>query len=783
MEFKGLTNSEVNERIEKGQVNYTEKKIFKSTKEIILEHTLTYFNFINIILGLVVIYSGYYKNLTFLGVIFSNTVISIFQELQVKKVIDQLEVVTVKMVKTIRDGVLKEIAVDKLVKDDVIFVENGNQIGTDCKVLSSQGLELNESLLTGESEPIKKKVEDEILAGSFVVAGSGYAQVIRVGKENYVSTLVDKAKSKRRASSEMKTSIEKIIKVLSVAIVPIGLCLFYAQVNFASQGINEAIVHTVAGVVGMIPEGLVLLTSVTFILGVGKLARKNALVQEMEAIEALARVDVLCLDKTGTITTGDLVVDTIDCLNDYSIDRVTDIMGGIAHAFDDVNVTQKALIDYFEKKEYKVNGLIPFSSKRKYRAIEFDGEGKFVLGAPEYLTSNSEYLDKVNEYSQKGCRVLLLGKAETMDEDTGEVSGIEEMALITIKDCIRSDAREILKFFRKQNVDIKILSGDNPVTVSKVALDAGVEGAEHFIDANDLPEDHDALLEIVEENAIFGRIKPEQKQLIIKSLQDDGHVVGMVGDGVNDVLALKDADCGIAMASGSDAARQAAHIVLLDSDFGSMRNIVDEGRNIIANIERASTLYLNKTIYSALLSVAFVFLGSTYPFIPIQLTLISCLSIGVPSFFLALERNTLLDHEGFLVHVIKTALPTAVTIFIYVLFIRFFGTYIGWDSTLITTYYYLITSFVCFAVLWIVCLPLHPFRVAMNVILIAGYLGALLLFPEFFSVTPLLSDFRLIWIIPMCASSVPVIVGLKYLFHRIHSNYKNYRIFNSIQWK
>jgi len=770
MEYQGLNHHEVKERQKKGYINITDENISKTKKQIIFEHTFTYFNFLNIFLAIIIIFTGNIKNLTFIGVVFTNTIVGIIQEFRVKKVIDELVVVTVKKVKVIRDSKLLEIPVEELVIDDIIFVENGNQIGSDCVVLSSQGIEANEAMLTGESDAIKKQKGDELLAGSFLVSGSGYAKVIRVGKDNYATHLAHKAKHKHRASSEMKTAIEKIIKVLSIVIIPVGLILFYAQTR-TSQSLNEAIVHTVGGVIGMIPEGLVLLTSLSFIIGVGKLAKKKALIQEMEAIEALARVDVLCLDKTGTITTGDLKVEEVKCFNDYDQDYIYKIMGMIAHAFDDVNATQKALLSYFPKEDFKTLSLIPFSSERKYRAVEFKNEGAFVLGAPEFLLNDKSLLQEVEMYSKKGLRVLLLGRIKLLDEQQNKIGGLTPLAFIIIKDCIREEAIPTLKFFNKQEVDIKILSGDNPLTVSQVALQAGVKCADKYIDASTLPNDEEELRNVVEYYTVFGRVKPEQKQLIVKALQKNDHIVSMVGDGVNDVLALKDSDCGIAMAQGSEAARQAAHVVLLDSNFASMKQIVEEGRSIIANIERVSSLYLTKTIYSTLLCVSFVFLNSSYPFTPLQLSLISSLAIGIPSFYLTLEKSSLLDTDGFLHHVIKTALPCALTQVIYIIFIRFLGLLLNFDEMMFSTYYFLTAGFISFIVVFIVCLPYNRRRFLLATLLTLTFYIILLVIPSFFNIYPIYS-LKVIWVIPLCASSLFVIGLLKYTFHQIAKKIK-----------
>ncbi|UTY38587.1 HAD-IC family P-type ATPase [Allocoprobacillus halotolerans] len=429
-----------------------------------------------------------------------------------------------------------------------------------------------------------------------MVAGSAYAKVIRVGNENYSTKLVHKAKNKNNASSEMKDSIEKVIKILSVVIIPVGLVLYFSQRSAFPNDLASAIVKTVAGVIGMIPEGLVLLTSLSFIIGVGKLARKKALIQEMEAIEALARVDVLCLDKTGTITTGELKVENVLPINSHTLQDIEFIMGVMAHECDDVNATQLALQNYFSKQYHvKIDNSIPFSSQRKMRALTIVGRGNYVLGAPDFLLMpDDEFLIEAEKYASKGYRVLLLGQTDSIDVSQSQIGAVKAMALIVIYDCIRPEAKETLRFFENAHVDIRILSGDNPTTVARVAQLAGLKDGHLYIDASTLPEDDLEMEKIVSHYHVFGRVKPEQKQRIIKALQANGHVVGMVGDGVNDVLALKDADCGIAMAAGSDAAKQAAHIVLLDSSFASMVDIVKEGERLLQILKESAHFILQK---------------------------------------------------------------------------------------------------------------------------------------------------------------------------------------------
>ena len=747
--YRGLNSEEVQKRIDAGQVNISENHISKTTGEIIRCHTLTYFNFLNIFLGILVIISGQFKNLTFLGVIICNSVIGIFQELKVKNLIDKLAVVTASKAKVCRDGTFKDIPIEELVLDDLIAVENGNQIGADCVVLESEGIEVNESMITGESRPVRKKPGDTLWSGSFMVAGSGKAKVIHVGKDNFATQLASQAKQKKRASSEMQDAIRRIIKVTGTILIPVGILLFMSQWKIEDMTLSNALVNTVAGVIGMIPEGLVLLTSVSFILGVGRLAKKQALVQEMEAIEALARVNVLCLDKTGTITTGTLeVVELIPFEED--IGHMTAAMNEIAFAFDEVNPTQDALMAYFEKTgQWKIKSKIPFSSDRKYRAIEFENEGIYVLGAPEFLVKGNEKLDeKVNTCSKEGMRVLLLGKCGSMDMENMTVSGVVPSGLIVISDCIRPEAKGTFEYFASQNVDIKVISGDNPVTVSNIAVKAGLEGGERYIDANTLPEDFEELREVVPNYTVYGRVRPEQKQKIIKAYQANGNVVGMVGDGVNDVLALKDANCGIAMAAGSDAAKQVAHIVLMDSNFASMKSIVREGRMIIANIERVSALYLTKTIYSVLLSVIFILLARTYPFVPIHLSLISGTAIGIPSFILTLEQTETVTSGGFMRNVLRISLPSALTLVIMMLINQVLAEFMGFDQAILSTYNLILAGMISQMVVWEVCYPMNKRRRTLCILMAVLFVLAILVMPGFFSITNIF-NWRMIFIIPL----------------------------------
>lgn len=703
----------------------------RSRWEIIASHTFTYFNFLNVVLAGLIVLSGQQKNMLFMGIVVTNALIGIIQECKVKKLIDALSVVTATKARRMSDGEIQEVKIEELCVGDVIKLMLGDQIPVDCETLEPQGLEVNESLLTGESLAVKKKRGDVLYSGSSVTAGTATARVVHVGEDNYATRLVKKAKTKRRATSEMQIAIKRIIKYVGYAIIPIGLALYYIQRNVAGNGYSDAIVNTVAGVLGMIPEGLVLLTSISFILGVGRLAKKNALVQEMEAIEALARVDVLCLDKTGTITTGELNVEQVIPVDaEITIERTRQIMESIAYAFEETNPTMEALRDFFEDTQLlTITERIPFSSKRKYMAIvvrEKGKEQKYFLGAPEYLTRDRTVLAQAQKFAGEGMRVLLL-------------AGERPYALVVLSDVIKEDAPDTFDFFFRKGVDIKILSGDNPLTVSVVGGRAGLKGAEKYVDARELPEDVQKLRREVGKYTVFGRVSPEKKQSIVKAFEEEGLVTGMVGDGVNDVLALKDADCGIAMASGSDAAKQSAHIVLLDSDFSSMKEIVKEGRTIISNIERVSALYLTKTLYSIMLCVLFIIIGKTYPFIPIQLSLIGATTIGIPSFVLALERHEESIPKGFLKNVLRISFPAAAILTGGLVAISFVGAMFHFGELAVSTLNLLAGAFVGFGVLLTVCIPMSRMRFGLCILVIALFCGLVLLFPNFFGVVPVVA--------------------------------------------
>lgn len=766
VKYTGLTQQEVENRVKDGRVNAVTSSISRTKKEIFKAHIFTFFNFLNIFLAALVLFTGQIKNLTFLFTIVANSFIGIVQELKVKSLVDKLSVITASKAKVIRDGEQQEIALHELVVDDIMILESGDQIGSDCVVLEGQGIEVNESMITGESVPVKKKAGDEMMSGSFLVAGSGVAKVVHVGEDNYATILTAQAKDKKRAASEMQDTINRIIKIIGFLIVPVGILLFLSQRAVDGTTIQDAIVNTVAGVIGMIPEGLVLLTSVSFIVGVGKLAGKQALVQEMEAIEALARVNVLCLDKTGTITTGDLEVVEVIPQGTYDPETIRQVMGALTYAFNDINPTQQALINHYEKTEgWEAGEIIPFSSARKYRAASFDGHGAYVLGAPDFvMRGDAQIAEKSEYYAKQGYRVILLAETDHLAAESGEIGNLKPMALIVISDQIREEAPSIFAYFASQNVAIKVISGDNPATVSQIAVKAGLKGAEKYIDATTLPDSDEQLKQMVKQYTVFGRVTPDQKQRIIKAYQANKCVVGMVGDGVNDVLALKDSDCGIAMAAGSDAAKQVAHIVLLDSNFVHLREIVREGRMIISNVERVSALYLTKTIYSVLLSVIFILLGRNYPFVPIQLTLISTAAIGIPSFFLAIEQTETVSSHGFLRHVLRISLPAALTMVLNMLLIQLLSESLGLDTAITSTYNLIVASIISMMVLVMVCSPMNKLRTIICNSCAIAFIVCIVLWPDLFSISSIF-NWRMIFLVPL---AVVTYFSMKYLAQFVH---------------
>lgn len=664
----GLTDEEVESRIKNGQVNKLPTAPSRTIWQMIRANFFNIFNALNIVLAGIVIIAGSPKNAIFAGVILVNSIIGVMQELNAKKTLEKLSVLSMASAKVFRNGEEKVVSIEELVIDDIVCLSSGDQILADCKLVKGDELEVDESMLTGEADPVYKKEKDEILSGSFVVAGEGFAKVTKVGGKTYSSKLADEARKFKIVNSELQTSISKIIKMLLFLIVPLGVVLTTTQILFSKAGWREALIGVVSGIVGMIPEGLVLLTSATFIVSVVRLAKYDALVQQLSATEVLARVDVLCVDKTGTITEGKLKLVNVKPVNGVKKELVDDVLSALVHNLPSKNPTQKAILEHYDyDPNVSVLEKVPFSSRRKWGGITLKGYGTWVLGAPEILLGDrySSFSKVVESEAKKGRRVLLLGKVNQISLKKGILEPVEEAAFILIEDVIKEEAPEVLKFFNKEGVNLKVISGDNPVTVSAVAMRAGVEGADRYVDARILPTDVDELVKVIDNYTIFGRVTPHQKKDIIKALQLKGHTVAMTGDGVNDVLALKEADCGIAMGNGSEATKAVAQLVLLNSDFGALPKVVTEGRKQINNLERVAELFLSKTVFFVTLSLIMCLILLPYPLSPIQASLVGSCAIGIPSFFLALEPSVGRVKKGFLKRILTKSIPNGVIMVLF----------------------------------------------------------------------------------------------------------------------
>ncbi len=727
---QGLTKQQVDERIKKGQVNLVSSDETKSYKQIFKDNVLTLFNFINIFIAILIIFTGSYKNLMFLGVVFSNIIIGTFQEIRSKRTLDKISLIHTMKVTAIRDGKDVQIGMNEIVLDDLLRIKTGNQIVSDS-ILREGMLEVDESLLTGESDAVIKQPNDYLYSGSFVVGGCGIIQVDQVGEDNYAAQMVKDAKKFTKYPSELRDTLNKIIKYIGIAIIPLGIILFLKQYFLLNNSINEAILSVSAALIGMIPEGLVILTSIALAVGVIHLAKDRTLVQELYCIETLARVDVLCLDKTGTITEGNMQVDGYESIDDSFIE----IMGNLMHDLKDENPTINALKEYFQKSNsFELIQEIPFNSSKKYSGCKYK-EGIYCMGAYSFMTKdlNINRIKEIEEASSKGYRVITVMKTDSNDPELNHLSFIGNIFLV---DKIRENAKETLDYFKKQGVEIKIISGDHPITVSNIARRVGMENADHYIDTSSLTDDE--LIQAANEYAIFGRVTPKQKKLIIESLKDQGHCVGMSGDGVNDVLAFKQADVSIAMASGSDIAKSSANLVLLDSNFDALPEVLYEGRRIINNIQRVATLFLTKTIFSSLLTIWTMIMPFEYPFIPIHLTFVSSFTIGIPAFFMALEPNYQRVENKFLENVIKVSLPAALSALISIITIYAMASVMHYSSEIITQ-----LSLITIAMNG--CLVLtkvsHPFSILRRVILAFSYvciIGGLFFAERILSIPPVI---------------------------------------------
>lgn len=723
-ELYGLTDDEVKERIEKGLVNKLAPTPSRTIWQMIRANFFNIFNALNLVLAILVIIAGSPKNAIFAGVIIVNSIIGVVQELNAKKTLEKLSLISMAHAKVLRNGLEKDLVIEELVVDDIVYLLSGNQVLADCTVVKSNELEVDESMLTGESESVYKQEGDTLLAGSFIVAGEGYAKVTKVGENTYSSKLAEEARKFKIVNSELQTSISKIIKILLILIVPLGTMLVTTQIFFSNSDWRAALISVVSGIVGMVPEGLVLLTSATFIVSVVRLAKYNTLVQQLSATEVLARVDVLCVDKTGTITKGELNLKEIQVVNNKEKDEVNNVLAAIAYNLPSKNPTQKAILEHFDKcPDVNIIEKVSFSSKRKWGGIILQGHGAWVLGAPEVLLEDRYQVikEQVEKEAIKGNRVLLLGKVDQISLKKGIFSPVEEYALILIEDVIKEEAPKVLNYFKEEGVELKVISGDNPVTVSAVAKRAGVEGYDKYVDARTLPSKIDELEKVVDNYNIFGRVTPHQKKHIVKALQKRGHTVAMTGDGVNDVLALKESDCGIAMANGSEATKAVAQLVLMNSDFGALPKIVEEGRKQINNLERVAQLFLSKTVFFVGLTLVMSLLMLPYPLEPIQTSLVGSCAIGIPAFFLAMEPSKGKVKEGFLKRILTKSIPNGVSMMILTLMSFLISYYIlGKPIEECRTIAVLVFLGVSLVVLLRVAIPFNKFKLLLVIVMAAA---------------------------------------------------------------
>ncbi len=738
VKLKGLSSREVESREKKGLVNYDTDVKTKSIKRILTENIFSLFNIINFILAAAVIMAGSYKNVLFMGIIICNTLIGIVQAIRSKLTVDKLSIMVSSQVTVMRDGVEKEIGINQIVLDDIIILKRGNQIPSDS-ILLEGNVSVNESLLTGESDLVSKKAGDMLFSGSFISSGECVAKVVHVGKDNYATKINNSAKYIKKVKSEIMTTLNKIIKFVSFVIFPVGALLFCNQYFRGRVEFNDAIVSTVAALIGMIPEGLVLLTSTVLAVAVIRLSKYKVLVQELYCIENLARVDVLCLDKTGTITNEEMEIEKIHILGNTSKEKLDFALSSIAKYTDDDNATIMAFINYYKDKNInaqKTQRFISFSSEKKWSGAVLSDGTAIVMGAGEFILKDrysliSKEIEKIGGI----YRVITVATAKGFDDEGNIIGEPEPIALVLIMDKIRPEAPQTIKYFTEQGVTLKVISGDNVKTVSNIAKAAGIPNAEMAIDATTLETDED-IDNAVEKYSVFGRVTPHQKLKFVKALQHHKHTVAMTGDGVNDVLALKEADCSVAMASGSDAARNVAQLVLINNDFSAMPRVVAEGRRSINNIQRSASLFFVKTLFSMVLSVMFIFVNIRYPFEPIQMSLFGAFAIGIPSFVLALEPNKERVTGNFLLNILSRAIPGAVTIILNIVFLCIASEVWHITDEQISTIATIVTSFTGVILIIRICIPFNPIRIALVAFIVSGLVIGMTVFSSLFNIVP-----------------------------------------------
>ena len=752
-EILGLSANEVKERQNNGQQNDYQENVAKSTKMIIKDNVWTLFNFLNLAIGVCLAAVGAFSNMVFLVIILVNILIGIYQEIHARNLVAKLAIISESRVTVIRSGKKVEIAATELVMDDIVLLAAGEQVPSDMKVVQGRA-EVNEALLTGESELIEKTASDELLSGSFLSSGQCYAQVIHVGKDNYATRIAEEAKVYKPLQSELMNSVAKVAKFTSFVIIPLGLVLFFEAFFMRSDSTQVAVVSSAAALLGMLPKGLVLLISISLATAVTKLANKRILVQDMYSVEVLAHVDTLCLDKTGTITEGKMKVQKVEMLNDVTVTDFETIMGSYLAASQDNNITMQAIRDYYqENNQYTATDILAFSSERKWGAMYLENIGTVVLGAPERLVNAENLPTEVLGAQEQGYRVLMLAVAKNQKMVDAILPELEPLAVFEIDDPIRPKANETLAYLKAEGVDLKVISGDNPVTVSNIARRAGLEDYANYIDLSKGFND-DEVRESASRYSVFGRVSPQQKKILVKALKDDGHVIAMTGDGVNDVLALREADCSIAMAEGDSATRQIANLVLLDSDFTSLPDVLFEGRRVVNNLTKVASIFFIKTIYSFLLALICIVTNLAFPFIPIQITLIDLAIEGYPSFFLSFEGDKTKVHKGFLKTVLTNALPNALLVILNIVVVYLYSQSANLSAIETTTVmYYLLVGVSLLAVIR-ACMPFNPLRIFLAVTTTVGVYVAAFLFQSLLHIDTLTSNTLPLFLIMITISAI-----------------------------
>lgn len=745
----GLSAEQVKRRFAQGENNYKVESSTLSVPEIVRSNVCTYFNLVFAVIAVLLAIVGAWSDMLFLPIIVANTGIGIIQEVHSKKVLDKLSILNAPHAVVIRDGKRQEIPADQLVLDDIVEFSAGSQIPADAKVVSGE-LQVNESLITGESDEIEKREGDSLLSGSFVVSGKACARLEKVGKDSYISKLTLQAtKSKKGEQSEMIRSLNYLIMVMGIIIIPIGIALFVQSFIYNEGTFHDSITGMVAAIIGMIPEGLYLLTSVALAVSSVRLAQKKVLIHDMKCIETLARVNVLCVDKTGTITEPGMHVYDFSVLDGADQLEISQLLADFVAAQEKDNATMEALKAHFSNGSgMRAREVYSFSSETKYSGAVMNDGKSYVIGAPEFVLRGqfAQYQEQIATYSSKGYRVLVFAQYEGTLDRKPLTEPVLPLCFVMLANPIRKGAKETFTYFAENDVDIKVISGDNPLTVSVIAAEAGIVGAERFVDASTLKEKED-YYRAVEEYTVFGRVTPSQKRMLVQALKEHKKTVAMTGDGVNDVLALKDADCSVAMASGSEAASNVAQLVLLDSDFSRMPSVVAEGRRVVNNIERTAALYIVKNIFSMLLAIFSVILMLDYPLEPSQVSLISMFTIGIPSFVLALEPNKELIRGHFLTNVLVRALPAGLTDFIVVSGLVIFCREFQVDLDCLSTSCTILVAIVGFMILHRIARPMNTGHIVMLVGVIAGWILCMLFGGSFFGITGISKQCEMLMVI------------------------------------